>query len=71
MNKFLNKLAVGAGLAVAGGVAFAQSTGPDFSAIVSAVAIGSVSASIIAMGAVKIVPNVTRWATNKLVSFFR
>lgn len=43
----------------------------DFSSIISAVAVGAVSAGIIAMGAIKIVPNVARWGTNKLVSFFR
>lgn len=43
----------------------------DFTAIISAVALGTVTAGIIAMGAVKIVPNVARWGTNKLVSFFR
>lgn len=43
----------------------------DFTAITSAVALGAVSLGIIAMGAIKIVPNVAKWGTNKLVSFFR
>lgn len=43
----------------------------DFSDIIAAVSVAAVSAGIIAMGAVKIVPNVAKWGTNKLVSFFR
>lgn len=43
----------------------------DFSSISAAVSVGAVSLAIIAMGAVKIVPNVAKWGTNKLVSFFR
>ena len=67
-----NKIAVGLTLTVgAAGAAMAQTTGPDLSAIISAVAIGTVSAGIVSMGAVKIVPNVTKWAVNKLVGFFR
>lgn len=67
------KVAVGVALTVgAAGAAMAQTTGgPDLSSIISAVAIGTVSAGIVSMGAVKIVPNVTKWAVNKLVGFFR
>lgn len=43
----------------------------DFTSITSAVAVSTVTAGIIAMGSIKIVPNVARWGTNKLVSFFR
>lgn len=43
----------------------------DFTDIIAAVSVATVSAGIIAMGAVKIVPNVAKWGTNKLVSFFR
>jgi hypothetical protein len=43
----------------------------DFSDITAAVSIATVSAAIIALGAVKIVPNVASWATKKLVGFFR
>lgn len=43
----------------------------DFSTITAAVSVGAVSLAIISMGAIKIVPNVARWGTNKLVSFFR
>ncbi len=69
-----NKIAVGVTLTVgAAGAAMAQATGsgPDLGPIISAVAIGTVSAGIVSMGAVKIVPNVTKWAVNKLVGFFR
>ncbi|ANH74801.1 putative membrane protein [Ralstonia insidiosa] len=67
------KVAVGMALTVgAAGAAMAQTaSGPDLSSIISAVAIGTVSAGIVSMGAVKIVPNVTKWAVNKLVGFFR
>lgn len=43
----------------------------DFTSITAAVAVGTVTAGIIAMGAIKIVPNVAKWGTNKLVGFFR
>lgn len=43
----------------------------DLSSITAAVSVAGVSAAIIAMGAVKIVPNVASWATKKLVGFFR
>lgn len=43
----------------------------DFSSITAAVSVGAVSTAIIAMGAIKILPNVAKWATNKLVGFFR
>lgn len=43
----------------------------DFSSISSAVVLTPIFAGIIALGAVKIAPNATRWAVNKLVSMFR
>jgi hypothetical protein len=43
----------------------------DFTAILAAVDVTTVAAAILAMGALKIVPNVTRWGVNKVVSFFR
>jgi hypothetical protein len=43
----------------------------DFSAITDAVSVTGVAAAIIAMGALKIGPNVAKWAANKLASFFR
>lgn len=43
----------------------------DFTALTSAVAMGAVVTGIVAMGAVKIVPNATKWAVNKLAGFFR
>ena len=45
--------------------------GLDFSSITSAVSVAGVSAAIIAMGALKVGPNVAKWAANKLASFFR
>ena len=42
----------------------------DFSAITAAVDVSTVAAAIIAMAAIKIVPNVARWAGNKLANFF-
>ncbi|CAG9183006.1 hypothetical protein LMG23992_04881 [Cupriavidus laharis] len=70
-SQIMKKVAVGAAIAGVSGLAAAQDTGVDYSSITAAVAVGGVSAAIVAMGAVKIVPNVTKWATNKLVSFFR
>lgn len=43
----------------------------DFSSISSAVVLTPIFAGIISLGAVKIAPNATRWAVNKLVSMFR
>lgn len=42
----------------------------DFTPITAAVTIGTLVVAIIAMGAIKIGPNVARWASNKLASFF-
>lgn len=44
--------------------------GLDFSAVTSAVNIATVSTAIIAMAAIKILPNVAKWAGNKLANFF-
>jgi len=46
-------------------------TGLDLSSITAAVSIAGVVAGIIAMGALKIQPNVAKWAANKLAGFFR
>lgn len=43
----------------------------DFADIVGAVSMAAVVGGIVAMGAVKIVPNATKWAVNKLAGFFR
>lgn len=43
----------------------------DFSTLTAAVGMGAVVTGIVAMGAVKIVPNATKWAVNKLAGFFR
>lgn len=43
----------------------------DFSGLTSAVDLTTVTAAIIAMGALKMAPNVAKWGVNKIVSFFR
>lgn len=43
----------------------------DLSAITSAVDVTTVAAAIIAMAALKVGPNVAKWAGNKLAGFFR
>lgn len=43
----------------------------DFNDIVTAISMTAVVGGIVAMGAVKIVPNATQWAVNKLAGFFR
>lgn len=42
----------------------------DFSDITAAVTVTGLVAGIIAMGVVKIGPNVAKWGANKLASFF-
>lgn len=42
----------------------------DFTAITGAVAMTAVVSGIVAMGGIKIVPNATKWAVNKLAGFF-
>lgn len=76
MKKALNQKAlnylwqVGVVMAASAAPVFAQETAPDYATITAAVAVGGVVTAIVAMGAVKIAPNVAKWATNKLVSFF-
>lgn len=43
----------------------------DFSAILDAVSVTGISAAILAMAALKVGPNVAKWAGNKLAGFFR
>lgn len=43
----------------------------DFAPIAAAVVLTPVFAGIISLGAVKIAPNATKWAVNKIVSMFR
>lgn len=43
----------------------------DYADMIASVSMGAVVAGIVAMGAVKIVPNATKWAVNKLAGFFR
>lgn len=45
--------------------------GLDFSSITAAVSVGGVAVAIIAMAALKVGPNVAKWAGNKLAGFFR
>lgn len=49
----------------------ASAAGLDFTSITSAVDVSTVAAAIVAMGALKVGPNVAKWAANKLASFFR
>jgi len=42
----------------------------DFTAILAAADATTIIAAILAMGAIKILPNVTRWGVNKVVNFF-
>ena len=43
----------------------------DFATLTAAVSMAAVVTGIVAMGAIKIVPNATKWAVNKLAGFFR
>lgn len=43
----------------------------DFTTLTSAVSMAAVVTGIVAMGAIKIVPNATKWAVNKLAGFFK
>jgi hypothetical protein len=43
----------------------------DFTTLTAAVSMAAVVTGIVAMGAIKIVPNATKWAVNKLAGFFR
>lgn len=67
-KNLINRSVLAVGLL--GSVGFASAAGDDYSSIVTAVSIGGVVTAIIAMGAVKIAPNVARWATNKIANFF-
>lgn len=73
MKQGLQKVVVGLGSLVASAAALAQ-TAPetaDYSTIGAAVSVGGVITAIVAMGVLKVGPNVAKWATNKLASFFR
>lgn len=48
----------------------AFATAVDYSGIASAVDVSTVAVAIVAMGALKIAPNVAAWAVNKLSRFF-
>lgn len=64
-----NKAAVAGGLMI--GASSAMAVGPDYSSITSGIDASTVVTAIIAMGVVKVGPNVAKWATNKLANFFR
>lgn len=49
---------------------FAAGGDIDFSSMTGAIAATAVVAAIVSMGVVKIGPNFTRWAVNKVASFF-
>ena len=55
---------------VAGTTGLAMAADDDYSSIGAAVGVAGVVTAIIAMGAIKIGPNVAKWAANKLASFF-
>lgn len=48
----------------------ANATGLDLSPITSAVDVGTIAVAIIALAAIKIGPNVAKWAGNKMAGFF-
>jgi uncharacterized protein involved in high-affinity Fe2+ transport len=67
----VNRLVVAAVLTLgAVGAASAADAGLDFSPITQGVSVGTVALAIIAMGAIKIVPNIAKWGANKLANFF-
>ncbi len=43
----------------------------DLSPLTAGVDLATVTTAIIAMGALKMAPNVAKWGVNKIVSFFR
>ncbi len=44
---------------------------PELDSLTAAVAMGGVTTAIVAMGGIKIIPNATKWAVNKIAGFFR
>jgi hypothetical protein len=63
-------VAVAVGLSVAAPVAMAAPTGPDLSALTGAVLLGTVTAGILAVQALKIVPKIARWASSMISGMF-
>lgn len=51
-------------------LAEAQAAGLDFTPITSAVDISTIVVAVIALGAIMMGPNVAKWASKKLASFF-
>ena len=68
--KTIYKLLTGIGLGTVCGLACAADA-IDYSSITGAVNVGTVAAAIVAMGVLKVGPNVAKWASNKLASFFK
>lgn len=68
LRNFGRKAAAAAGLTAA--AASSQAAGLDFSPITSAVDVGTIAVAVIALAAIKIGPNVAKWAGNKLANFF-
>lgn len=48
----------------------AMAAGLDFTPVTSAVDVGTIAVAIIALAAIKMGPNVAKWAGNKLANFF-
>jgi hypothetical protein len=63
-------MAVAVGLGSVATVAGATATEIDFSAMTGAVSTAAVVTAIVSFGAIKLAPNFTRWAVNKVASFF-
>lgn len=42
-----------------------------YDGILAAVSVAGVATAIVAMGALKVAPNVAAWASNKLANFFK
>jgi hypothetical protein len=68
--KLTNRVATGLALAGAASLAAASPTGPDLSALTGAVLLGTVTAGILAVAALKIVPKVARWAASQISGMF-
>lgn len=68
MNKQIKSVVSLAGLLLL--AAESQAAALDFGPLTSAVDVGTIAVAIIALAAIKIGPNVAKWAGNKLANFF-
>jgi hypothetical protein len=66
----LNRVALAVGVAMAAPVAMASPTGPDLSALTGAVVVGTVTAAILAVHAIKIVPKIAAWGASMVSRLF-